>query len=81
MPSAKRSTVSTKRPVASVKRPSRFRFVGDTFTELKKVTWLTKREAAYLTGLVLIVAISVGIVLGLIDKGLSEVVGRFLLGG
>jgi preprotein translocase subunit SecE len=44
------------------------------------VTWLTRREALYLTGLVLLVAVSVGIVLGLLDLGLSEIVTRFLLG-
>jgi preprotein translocase SecE subunit len=48
---------------------------------MKKVTWLSRREIAYLTGLVLLVAISAGIVLGLIDLGFSELVSRLLLGG
>ncbi len=68
-----------KRPAAPAKRASRFSFIGDTIAELKKVTWLTRREALYLSGLVLLVAVSVGIVLGLLDLGLSEIVERFLL--
>ncbi len=42
---------------------SRFKFISETIAELKKVVWLTRREAAYLTALVLIVAIAVGIIL------------------
>jgi preprotein translocase SecE subunit len=48
---------------------------------MKKVTWLTRRETVYLTGLVLLVAISAGIVLGLIDLGFSSLVNTLLLGG
>ncbi len=93
MPSSKRAntrrvSASTKRtvipaigPVNSVRRfGTRFKFIADTIAEMKKVTWLTRREAIYLTGLVLLVAVSVGIVLGLLDLGLSEIVTRFLLG-
>ena len=78
---AKRSVAPAKRPAAPARRPSRFRFIADTISEMKKVTWLTRRETAYLTGLVLLVAISAGIILGLIDLGFSELVSRFLLGG
>jgi preprotein translocase subunit SecE len=56
-------------------------FISDTLAEMKKVTWLSRREMAYLTGLVLIVAISAGIVLGLIDFGFSELISRVFLGG
>ncbi|HEY33590.1 MAG TPA: preprotein translocase subunit SecE [Dehalococcoidia bacterium] len=81
MPSAKRSSTSTKRPAAPARRPSRFRFITDTIAEMRKVTWLTRREAAYLTGLVLLVAISMGVILGLIDLGFSSLVNKLLLGG
>jgi preprotein translocase subunit SecE len=60
---------------------SRFRAVGETIAELKKVVWLTKREAAYLTLLVLIVSITVGLVLGAIDYGFSNLVNKLFLGG
>jgi len=71
-----------RRSSATAKRgSSRFRFIGDTVAELKKVTWLTRREVAYLTGLVLIVAVTVGAVLSGIDWGFSGIVNKLLLGG
>ena len=73
--------VVAKHPAAPARRFSRFAFLADTIAELKKVTWLTRREALHLSGLVLLVAVSVGIVLGLLDLGLSEIVERFLLNG
>ena len=60
---------------------SRFRFIGETITELKKVVWLTRREAAYLTLLVLIVAVTVGLFLGAIDFGFTNLVNKLFLGG
>lgn len=59
---------------------SRFKFFGEIINELKKVVWLTRREAAYLTALVLIVSITAGIVLGAIDYGFSALVDKLLLG-
>jgi len=56
------------------------RFISDTVAEMKKVTWLTRREIVYLTGLVLIISISVGIVLGVIDWGFAKLVEKFLIG-
>ena len=65
----------------STKRSSpRFRFIGEIIAELKKVVWLTKREAAYLTGLVLIVAVIVGLILGAIDYGFTNLVDLFIGG-
>ena len=60
---------------------SRFRAVGETIAELKKVVWLTRRETIYLTVLVLIVAGTVGLVLGLIDWGFTNLVNKLLIGG
>jgi preprotein translocase subunit SecE len=57
------------------------RFFSDTIAEMKKVTWLSRRETAYLTGLVLLVAIAAGIVLGLFDFGFSELINKLILGG
>jgi len=59
---------------------SRFSFIGETIAELKKVVWLTRREVAYLTFLVLIVAIIVGLVLGAFDYGFTRLVDEFFLG-
>ena len=67
---------------AGAKRSApRFRFIGETISELKKVVWLTRREAAYLTGLVLIVALIVGIFLGILDYGFGRLFKDVLLGG
>ena len=57
-----------------------FNYIGEIINELKKVVWLTRREAAYLTVLVLIVSISVGIVLGALDYGFTDLVDKIFLG-
>ena len=59
----------------------RFRFISETIAELKKVVWLSRREVAYLTTLVLIVCIVVGLVLGIIDYGFTKLVSNIFLGG
>ena len=59
---------------------SRFRFFSEIIAELKKVVWLTRREAAYLTVLVLIVAIAVGLLLGAIDYGFTNLVDKLFIG-
>jgi preprotein translocase subunit SecE len=56
------------------------RFISDTIAEMKKVTWLSRRETAYLTGLVLLVAVAAGIILGLFDFGFSELINKLILG-
>jgi preprotein translocase subunit SecE len=60
---------------------SRFSFIGETIAELKKVVWLTRREATYLTFMVLIVAVIVAILLGAFDFGFTNLVDKFFLGG
>ncbi len=65
---------------ATKRSGSRFRFIGETIAELKKVVWLTRREAVYLTALVLIVAAIAGVFLGAIDFGFSRLVDTLFLG-
>jgi len=60
---------------------SRFSFIGETIAELKKVVWLTRREATYLTFMVLIVAIIVALLLGAFDYAFTNLVDKFFLGG
>ena len=60
--------------------PRLFRYVGEIANELKKVVWLTRREMAYLTALVLVVAGAAGIVLGLLDYGFTALVDKVFLG-
>ena len=59
---------------------SRFRFFGETMSELKKVTWLTRREIIYLTTVVLITAAVAGLILGVLDYGFTRLVNVFLGG-
>ena len=65
----------------TAKKSPRFRFIRETIAELKKVTWLTRREVVYLTFLVLIVALVTGLVLGVVDLGFKTLVEEFFLGG
>ena len=60
---------------------TRFRRFGEVITELKKVVWLSRREVAYLTGIVLVATIAAGALLGALDFGFAEAVNKLLLGG
>lgn len=71
-----------KQRTATAKSGSpRWNFFSDTVSELKKVTWLSRRETAYLTGLVILVTVAVGVVLALIDFGFTRLISRLFLGG
>ncbi|MDP2731243.1 MAG: preprotein translocase subunit SecE [Dehalococcoidales bacterium] len=58
----------------------RFKFIGETIAELKKVVWLSRQEVAYLTVLVIVIAVMVGLVLGIIDYGFTRLVNDVFLG-
>jgi len=63
------------------KKPVRFRKIREIIGELKKVTWLSRNETIYLTGMVLVVALFSAVVLGLIDWGFSTLISKVFLGG
>ena len=71
----------TQHVVTKRRRFRLFSYIGEIINELRKVVWLTRREAAYLTALVIIVTICAGIVLGALDYGFTELVDRIFLGG
>ncbi len=71
----------TQRSATAKRSGSRFRFISETIAELKKVVWLTRREVVYLTVLVLIVSITAGLILGIIDYGFTKLVNDLFLGG
>ncbi len=75
---AGRAARKAARSAAVPRRPSRFAFIAETIAEMKKVTWLSRRELAYLTGLVLLVTVTVGAILGVIDLGFSALVNALL---
>ena len=66
--------------VSAKPKRSRFRFISETIAELRKVVWLTRREAIYLTFLVLIIAIAASIILGGIDLGFTRLIDKLFLG-
>ena len=70
----------TSRRATTKRSGPRFKLISDTIAELKKVVWLTRREVAYLTVLVLIIAIAVGIFLGIIDYGFTRLVNDVFIG-
>ena len=55
-----------------------FQLVGEIFSELSKVTWPTRQETTRLTVLVVSVAVTIGIILGLWDFGFNRLVGNLL---
>ncbi len=63
------------------KRSRLLRALGEIISELKKVVWLTRREVIYLTFLVLVVAITAGLILGAFDYGFARLVEELFLGG
>ena len=71
----------TYRGITTKQRGIRFKFIGETIAELKKVVWLSRREMAYLTGLVLLVSIAMGIILGIVDFAFTKLVNGVFLGG
>ena len=56
----------------------RFRFIGGTISELRKVVWPTRQEATYLTTIVIVVTVAVAITLWVIDVGFSEMMNVIL---
>lgn len=59
---------------------SKFRFIGETIGELRKVVWLSRREVIYLSTLVLIVSVAAGLILGALDYGFTGLVEKIFLG-
>jgi preprotein translocase subunit SecE len=57
----------------------RFKFIGEIIAELKKVVWPSRREATYLTTLVIVFTVVVAIILGVMDYGFSKLMNVILL--
>ena len=73
--------VTKVKPQAVVKKPGkqRFRFIGEIISELRKVVWPPRREASYLTTLVVVVCVATAMVLWVIDLGFSKLMNQVLL--
>lgn len=59
----------------------RTNIITDIIAEMKKVTWLSRRELIYLTGLVLLVTVVMALLLGVLDFGFTELVNKVFIGG
>jgi preprotein translocase SecE subunit len=66
---------------AKTKTAARMNFFSDTINELKKVTWLSRREVVYLSSIVLIVTIVVGVFLALVDFGFTQLIEKVFIRG
>jgi preprotein translocase SecE subunit len=64
----------------ATKKKGRFKIFGEVIAELKKVVWLSRREAVYLTILVLIVCVIAGLALGGLDIGFANFAGKIFIG-
>lgn len=53
-------------------------YFGDVFNELKKVVWPSREETRRLTVMVIIVAGAIGILLGVVDLGFTEMIELIL---
>ncbi|MBH64944.1 MAG: preprotein translocase subunit SecE [Chloroflexi bacterium] len=53
---------------------SLFRFFGEVFSELRKVSWPTRQEATRLTVMVIALSTAIGIFLGLFDMGFARLI-------
>ena len=64
----------------AARRALSFRFFGDVVSELRRVTWPSRQETMRLTIMVLAIAGSIGLFLGLVDIGFGRLF-RVILGG
>ncbi len=54
------------------------KFFEEVRSELKKVTWPSKDETVRMTIVVIITTIIVGAYVGVIDYGLTKILGKFI---
>jgi len=73
---AKKPQIQTAQP-----KKRRFTFFADRIGELRKVVWPTRPEAIRLTLIVIGLCVVMGLLLGAVDYGFSELVAKVLLGG
>jgi len=75
-----RDTRGAKPPAAPRRRRLKAPgFLEEIVSELKKVTWPSREETAYLTSVVVIVAVAAGIVLGVVDIFFNWLIDSLLL--
>ena len=61
-----------------MRRALTLRYFGDIVSELRRVTWPTREETYRLTVMVIMVAATIGLFLGLVDMVFSRLIGIIL---
>ncbi len=69
---ARNPTASRRSDVEAARRRFSFRFVGEVYGELQRVTWPTREETYRLTLMVIAVSAAVGAFLGVVDIGFNR---------
>jgi preprotein translocase SecE subunit len=59
----------------------RFKLFNEVISELKKVVWLSRKEALYLSFLVILLSVVLGLILGAFDYGFVQLAQRVFVGG
>lgn len=59
----------------------RFKLFSEVLSELRKVVWLNRREALYLSMLVILLSVAIGLLLGAFDFGFAQLAQKVLMGG
>ena len=75
--------VSTRRPQSPMSpgaggRVNPVTFMQEVISELRKSIWPSREEVARLTGIVIVLATVVGVFLGGLDRGFSELFTRVI---
>jgi preprotein translocase subunit SecE len=80
-PAKKQSAAALEAQKQHMSRYDRFvpRYLRDIISELKKVTWPTREDTTRLTIAVLVVSISIGLALGVVDIGFNWLIDNTLL--
>ena len=70
---ARNTGVSSRVDTQVTRRAISFRFIGETVSELRRVTWPTRQETMRLTIMVITVAAAMGVILGIVDLAFARI--------
>jgi preprotein translocase SecE subunit len=75
---ARNAGVPTRASAGAARRAFSLRLVGETVSELRRVTWPTREETMRLTIMVIAVSAVIGIFLGLVDLAFARLIDFIL---
>lgn len=56
-----------------------FSFIREVFSELRKTAWPSREQTVRLAFFVVVIGLTIGIFLGLVDMGFTQIFNRFIL--